>query len=604
MPKHKKKSSRSNSPKISDKIVEETPQKYASELCTEDMTFQDCELAILRQAVDETELTKQKEVAGNPIIEKMIKIVEKFLRDKKCVCYGGTAINNILPKESQFYNRDVEIPDYDFFSPTPLAHAKELADIFYKAGYTDVEAKSGVHAGTFKVFVNFIPMADITELHPSIFENMQKEALTVNKIKYAPANFLRMNMFLELSRPGGDVSRWEKVLKRLTLLNKHYPLLDKECSVVDFQRTMDSMSSPYDTEKLYYLSRDHFIDMEAVFFGGYASSLYTRYMPNKQRSMIKTIPDFDVLHEDPEKCAKGLMEKIKKQGFSHVSIKEHEEVGEIVPRHVEVKVGKDTICFIYKPVACHSYNELKVREKRIRVATIDTMLSFYLAFYYSGLQYHSNFKERLLCMSQFLFLVEQKNRLAQKGLLKRFSITCYGTQPTLESMRSEKAEKFKELKDKRNTDEYEYWFLRYSPGETREKGQTRKQRKQRKKSSSKKSKSKSTRVSQSSKSKSKLPTPTMPYFDMDSSTEQSGTDPHDEYEEVDNTPESVSTVKKSRSTRKRSKSQRTRRRRSGRKHNKQYKPKYREPSFEDNSDYAETDDVENEEDSNENGRMY
>ena len=40
----------------------------------------------------------------------------------------------------------------------------------------------------------------------------------INGIQYAPPNFLRMNMFIELSRPAGDVSRWEKVLKRMILL--------------------------------------------------------------------------------------------------------------------------------------------------------------------------------------------------------------------------------------------------------------------------------------------------------------------------------------------------------------------------------------------------
>jgi hypothetical protein len=67
-------------------------------------------------------------------------------------------------------------------------------------------------------------------------------------------------------------------------------------------------------------------------------------------------------------------------------------------------------------------------------------------------------------MAQFLFDVEQKNRLEQKGLLKRFSIKCYGKQPTLETMRAEKAEKFKELADKRNGDEWNEWFFKYAPG--------------------------------------------------------------------------------------------------------------------------------------------
>ena len=61
--------------------------------------------------------------------------------------------------------------------------------------------------------------------------------------------------------------------------------------------------------------------------------------------------------------------------------------------------------------------------------------------------------------------VQQKNRLEQKGLLKRFSIKCYGKQETLESMREEKALKYKELKNKRGTKEYDSWFLRYIPFE-------------------------------------------------------------------------------------------------------------------------------------------
>jgi hypothetical protein len=65
-------------------------------------------------------------------------------------------------------------------------------------------------------------------------------------------------------------------------------------------------------------------------------------------------------------------------------------------------------------------------------------------------------------MSKFLFDVEHRNRLEQKGILKRFSVNCYGTQATLESIRAEKMEKFKELKDKRGTREYDMWFLKYT----------------------------------------------------------------------------------------------------------------------------------------------
>jgi len=70
-------------------------------------------------------------------------------------------------------------------------------------------------------------------------------------------------------------------------------------------------------------------------------------------------------------------------------------------------------------------------------------------------------------MSKYLFEVQAKNRLAQKGVLRRFSINCMGHQETIEEMRAEKAEKFKELKNKKGTAEYDSWFLRYRPADTK-----------------------------------------------------------------------------------------------------------------------------------------
>ena len=432
------------------------------EPCTEDMTFQDCELAILRQAVDENENQTKMKNANSQEVKDMISMVEDFLRKTQCICYGGTAINNILPEEAQFYNRDAEIPDYDFFSETPLAHAKELADRFHAKGYSDVEAKAGVHYGTYKVFVNFIPMADITALHKDLYRSIKKDAIVMDGILYTPPNYLRMSMFLELSRPNGDVSRWEKILKRLTLLNKYYPLKAHECHKVDFQRKLDSAN---DSERLHIIIRDSFIKQGVVFFGGYATSLYSRYMSKDQRRAVLSIPDFDVLHEDPEKCANQVIHQLNEDGFKKTKLVTYDAIGEIVPVHYEIRVGNDTVAFVYKPIACHNYNEIRIEGKKVRVATIDTMLSFYLAFLYTDHEYFSQYKERLLCMAQFLFDVEQKNRLSQKGLLKRFSLSCYGTQPTLESIRAEKAEMFAKLKNKRTDPEYESWFLKYNPGD-------------------------------------------------------------------------------------------------------------------------------------------
>ena len=599
-----------------------------------DLSYDEKELEILRAAVDLMEKRKGSAIIQDPKVKKIISIVEDFISRKKLVCYGGTAINNILPEDAQFYNKDIELPDYDFYSDNALDDAKELADIYYKAGYEDVEAKSGVHHGTYKVFVNFTGIADITQMEPALFKAISRDSIIKKGIRYAPPDFLRMAMYLELSRPDGDVSRWEKVQKRLTLLNTHYPLKGYQCDKIEYQRgfegatkantgevsisrtrkrsmtvkkggsgatrsvkalkrkaistvirkyhhlgaylkrlyhtvpsheetigdfkytvdedklthryrliatyerllgaddtfvlysmktsDIDATASPspsrtaspsksrtasksrsrsaspsrspdpspeYSVHKsnvsyssnqekelaetdVYNIVRDVFIKNRAVFFGGYANILYSRYMPKHRRRIVQKIPDFDILSEEPRELCEAVVRELTAHKYTGVKYTKHAGVGEVISEHYDIRIGDEVIAFLYKPLACHSYNTIRVNGdgdagagagESIRIATIDTMLSFYLAFIYADRIYYDI--NRILCMSQFLFDVQQHNRLKQSGLLRRFSINCYGKQPTLESMRFEKTEKYEELKGKRDSREFEEWFLRYIPYE-------------------------------------------------------------------------------------------------------------------------------------------
>jgi hypothetical protein len=422
------------------------------------LTFSDCELAILRTAVDNAEEKQGRKVANSPEIKRIIGILENFLRKKHLVCYGGSSINEVLPKQDQFYNKDIEIPDYDFYSPNALNDAKELVDIYIDNGFQEVEAKSGQHHGTFKVYVSFIPVADITQIPKELFNAIKKEAVKIAGILHSPPNLLRMGMYLELSRPAGDVSRWEKVLKRLTLLNKHYPLKGKECDKIQFQRKM--ADNEY-SNKIYETIQQTLIDQDVVFFGGDALSMYSQYMPANLKNKLEKIPDFDALSEEPMLTAQIVKERLSDINVKNVKIIKRPGIGEIIAPHYEIKVGKDTVAFIYQPLACHSYNIVKENGYDIKVATIDTMLSFWLAFLYANRPYYD--KDRILCMANYLFEVQEKNRLSQKGLLRRFSINCIGHQETVEEMRAEKAEKYTELKGKQNGTEFEEWFLRYRP---------------------------------------------------------------------------------------------------------------------------------------------
>ena len=468
-------------------------KKYNTKLCNQDMTEDECELAILQNAVSESEALEGVRQVNEPQIKKMLHILEKFLRKGKNICYGGIALNAVLPNKMKFYDFDSELPDYDFFSRDALKDAMDLCDLYHRAGFKNIEGRSGVNHGTFKVFVNYVAIADITQMDPVFFDNLLKESIKIKNIYYSSIHFLRMALYIELSRPKGDISRWEKVFKRLTLLNHYYPLKSEiPCELVNIQRSMtrvsvienslknlsrDSGSEKNIQEKLektlkerkdeqtdiYRIVLDILIQKGVVFFGGYAASLYADRMPEEKRQWVQKIPDFDVLYDkNIEECAQAVVKGLKKSGYEGVKMVENPALGKYIPRNFQIVLfEKDTVCFIHETTACHSYNTISKGGKKINVATIDTILSLYLAFIYSGKDYI--YRERILCISQYLFEVEQENRLEQTGILKRFTMDCIGKQKSLIDILEEKSAKFEELKNKKTSLEYNSWFFKYNP---------------------------------------------------------------------------------------------------------------------------------------------
>ena len=448
------------------------------------------ELQLVKESVKNIERKQGEKKVSNPHVRELIIIVENFLKQKKLICYGGTAINNILPEKDQFYDKSIEIPDYDFFSKNAMSDAKELADIYHKKGYSNVVASAGAHGGTFKVFVEFIPVADITHLEKAIYDKIHKDSIKREGIYYCSPNYLRMSMYLELSRPAGDVSRWEKVYTRLVLLNNSYPVIAKGCDKVEIQRYFTTKSSVFNNKTLFIMLREILVDENVVFFGAMANSIYNSLLKNKKNKHLKipNIPDFSVLAKDPEKTANAVKYELEQLNIRNVKVikyKTHKASksymeDEVISPHYEVRIGDETVIFVYKPLACHSYNEIIVNGRSLKIASIDTMLSFYLAFLYTDKKYYDS--RRLLCMCDILLKIqyqELKQGLKMKGIFKRFDIPCYGKQETLEEMKKEKNLKFNKLK--KNTEEYQYFFLKYVPDEKKTKKRKSKKRKTKKK---------------------------------------------------------------------------------------------------------------------------
>ena len=463
----------------------------------------ECEMKLIEYQTESINDEIIPKMVQNATIKRIYAILINFIRKRKLVCYGGSAINAILPKSAKFYDEATELPDYDVFSANAIQDAKDLVDVYTQHGFDDVEARSGMHVGTFKVFVNFVGILDLTEVPQELFHELSADAIVKNQILNAPPLYLRMALHLELSRPKGDISRWEKVASRLQLLDQHFPYdttatattatatatatqipISRTASLRKFipENTETETKEEENTEteeKEERVVQDivyrYLVKHQSVFFGMHALAIYREKDDQKddqketQNQKQYSEYECDVLVKDPVKCAIELRKKLSKY---NVKVTEHPEIGEIVPEHATVYVDGRIVATLYDPVACHNYNEITYRNRKVRIATTDTIQSLYLAFSYVGSMRYN--KAILQNFSKEIDALAKRHRLQQSGVWRRFGLPCYGDQATLETIRSKKAAMFAKLKQKKNTPEYERWFLRYTSADTGPKQKTKK----------------------------------------------------------------------------------------------------------------------------------
>lgn len=154
----------------------------------------------------------------------LFKIAINYLKKSsvKTLLYGGTAINSILPKKSKFY-RETELPDLDIFSTNATILAHKLMKIFKKHKYPLSSVQEALHTGTWKVTVDGVPIADITQISRKAYKQFERNSIIGDLgIKVCNPEFLRSTLYVMLSQPS-DAYRWKNIAIRLKLLNKYFP---------------------------------------------------------------------------------------------------------------------------------------------------------------------------------------------------------------------------------------------------------------------------------------------------------------------------------------------------------------------------------------------
>ena len=107
----------------------------------------------------------------------MLQTVGDFIADKKnkLQLYGGYAINLLLAPEHKIYKK-YTINDFDCFCPNALKTANKLALYLKKKGFKYIKIRKAMHNNTYKIYVNFITVLDITQIDKRLFDSFTKIA--------------------------------------------------------------------------------------------------------------------------------------------------------------------------------------------------------------------------------------------------------------------------------------------------------------------------------------------------------------------------------------------------------------------------------------------
>jgi hypothetical protein len=257
-------------------------------------------------------------------------------------------------------------------------------------------------------------------------------------------------MYLELSRPRGEVGRWTKVYERLALLNEFVPVKSCKLNRNPFHGLMNKDQSKF--------TLNYIINHKRIFAGADLLDFYETSLSSKPRNstwILRNRKPIVFFSNDSDNDAKQLRNEFNllrtydpSEKPIPYTIKTLSSKGvDILPSMKVISQGTNAVVFIIDQTACHSYFHISISDGKIlRIASMDTLITLYFSL---GLLKTSFFDiSSMECLANHLVEISMKARNHPEDFAFPFiSIQCVGHQTTLPSLIRAKV---KRLTNKKN----------------------------------------------------------------------------------------------------------------------------------------------------------
>lgn len=334
-----------------------------------------------------------------------------FIINKKRIVYGGYAQNSLIIMKNKIdaFYKEHDTPDVEFYSYEPLVDLIELCDYLKSKNFKFVEGSTGVHDGTYKIFVNFVNYCDITYLPKNIYDNLKY--IEYNKLKLCHPNFLLMDIYRVFTDPMTSYFRLEKSFKRYIRVYKYYPIENTNKEIKFTNLISENILKTIRKEIIH--------NSNYIVVGSYAYNYYVSKINNKK---VVKINYYEIITENIEDEGPKIYNQLNKLFNNKIKVKEYYPFFEFFDKRIEFIYENQVILQVYNNNnRCIVYN---MSDKKKTKFGTNQLVLLYLLSKYNYYLVNRNIVESNNYLNMFLQLNDAKNKY-----LDKHNITVIDTSP-------------------------------------------------------------------------------------------------------------------------------------------------------------------------------
>ena len=383
----------------------------------------------------------------------VIKLIKEYIKKTNLIVYGGYAQNELIldkNKDDGFY-REIDMPDFEIYSPDPIKHSVEMADLLYEKGYYNPKVDSAVHDGTYKIFCNLVNYSDISYMPVNIYNNCP--TIKLKGIRYTHPHFMMTDAYRVYSDLLTSNYRLVKTFNRMSKLFDYYPI-DED---LQYNQIKYKLKNKDDVKE--FIRKKIIHNSKLIVIGHYAFNYYVK-KTQLNNYVIEKYPYYELISIDYENDVKKIY-KILKDKYKKIEINGYYPFFTFFDNRAEFILNGEVILKLYgNNSRCVPY---RISEKKLtNFGTTQTVI-LYLFMDYNYALVNKNKEESTNYLSMIIKLFKARDAYLDDNMLsvlddspfKEFTYECLGV--PVDGMRQSMLEGIKRVEQGKSFKKFSYY---------------------------------------------------------------------------------------------------------------------------------------------------